>query len=66
MMPMLKAQAVADTAESVAATIVRAARDKTPHLRYSSGNAARQVAFARRFVPRSLFDKILRSSFGLA
>jgi len=58
--------AVADTAESVAETIVRAARDKTPRLRYPSGKAARQVAFARRFVPRTLFDKILRSQFGLA
>jgi short-subunit dehydrogenase len=28
------------------------------------GKAARQVAFARR--PRALFDKILRSQFGLA
>jgi hypothetical protein len=63
---MLKAQAVADTADSVAATIVRAARDKTLRLHYRSGNAARQVAFARRFVPRVLFDKILRSPFGLA
>jgi hypothetical protein len=65
-MPMLKAQAVADTAESVAATIVRAPRDETLRLRYPSGNAVRQVAFARRFVPRVLFDKILRSPFGLA
>jgi hypothetical protein len=65
-MPVLKAKAVTDTAESVAATIVRAARDKTPRLRYPSGNAARQVAFARRFVPRALFHKILRSPFGLA
>ena len=30
----------------------------------ASGKAARQVAFARR--PRALFDKILRSQFGLA
>ena len=61
-----RVMAVADTAESVAETIVRAARDKTPRLRYPSGKAARQVAFARRFVPRALFDKILRSQFGLA
>jgi short-subunit dehydrogenase len=54
-----RAMAVADTAESVAETIVRAARDK-------SGKRARQVAFARRFVARALFDKILRSQFGLA
>ena len=61
-----RAMAVADTAESVAETIVRAARDKTPRLRYPSGKAARQAAFARRFVLRALFDKILRSQFGLA
>jgi short-subunit dehydrogenase len=61
-----RAMAVADTAESVAKTIVLAARDKTPRLRYPSGKAARQGAFARRFLPRPLFDKILRSQFGLA
>jgi len=38
----------------------------TPRLHYPSGKAARQVAFARRFVPRALFDKILRPQFGLA
>lgn len=61
-----RAMAVADTAESVAETIVLAASDKTPRLRYPSGKAARQVAFARRFLPRALFDKILRKQFGLA
>lgn len=61
-----RAMAVADTAENVAETIVLAAREKTPRLRYPSGKAARQVAFARRFLPRSLFDRILRSQFGLA
>lgn len=58
--------AAADTAESVAGTIVLAANDKTPRLRYPSGKVAKQVAFARRFLPRSLFDKILRKQFGLA
>jgi short-subunit dehydrogenase len=61
-----RAMAVADTAESVAETIVLAARNKTPRLRYPSGKAARQGAFARRFLPRSLFDKILHRQFGLA
>jgi short-subunit dehydrogenase len=61
-----RAMTVADTAESVADTIVSAARDEAPRLRYPSGKAARQVAFARRFLPRSLFDKILRTQFGLA
>ena len=61
-----RAMAIADTAESVAETIVLAARIKTPRLRYHSGKAARQVAFVRRYLPRSLFDKILRKQFGLA
>ena len=61
-----RAMAVADTAESVAETIVLAARQKTPRLRYPSGKAARQIAFARRFLPRTLFDKVLHSQFGLA
>jgi short-subunit dehydrogenase len=61
-----RAMAIADTAESVAETIVLAAGDKTPRLRYPSGKAARQVAFVRRFLPRSLFDTILRTQFGLA
>ncbi|QEE27970.1 hypothetical protein FTW19_08155 [Terriglobus albidus] len=51
---------------SMAAADPAAARDKTPLLRYPSGNTARQVAFARRFFPRPLFDKILRKQFGLA
>jgi hypothetical protein len=45
------------------------ARQKAAFLTGASsciGKAARQVAFARRFVPRALFDKILRSQFGLA
>lgn len=61
-----RAMAVGDSAESVAETIVLAARDKTPRLRYPSGKAARQVAFARRFLPRSFFDKTLHKQFGLA
>ena len=39
-----RAMSVADTAESVAETIVLAASDETPRLRYPSGKAARQVA----------------------
>lgn len=58
--------AAGDPAEEVAATIVRAARDKTPRLSYPSSKAARQTAFARRFLPRSLFDRILHKQFGLA
>ena len=60
-----RTMASADTAESVAETIMQATRDKTPRLRYPSGPAARQGAFARRFLPRSLFDNILHVQFGL-
>lgn len=60
-----KAMAVADTPESVAETIVLAAEIKKPLLRYPSGKAAQQGAFARRFLPRSLFDKVLHAQFGL-
>jgi short-subunit dehydrogenase len=55
-----------DTAEDVAATIVAAARDRSPRLRYPSGKAARQTSFARRFLPRSLFDRTLRKQFNIA
>ncbi|WP_019916524.1 hypothetical protein [Methyloversatilis discipulorum] len=57
--------AVADSADSVAETIVLAATDRTPRLRYPSGKVARQGAFARRFLPRGLFDKVLHRQFGL-
>lgn len=60
-----KAMKEADTAQSVADTILRAATDKTPRLRYPSGKVANQGAFARRFLPRSLFDKVLHKQFGL-
>jgi short-subunit dehydrogenase len=60
-----KAMAVADTAQSVAETIVYAANHTALRLRYPSGKSAQQGAFARRFLPRSLFDKILHKQFGL-
>ncbi|MEQ4510165.1 oxidoreductase [Dickeya zeae] len=59
------AMSVADSADSVAETIVLAANDKTPRLRYPSGKVARQGAFARRFLPRGFFDKMLHKQFGL-
>jgi hypothetical protein len=58
--------AAGDSAEDVAATIVHAAQDRSPQLRYPSGKAARQTSFARRFLPRPLFDRTLRKQFGLA
>ncbi|WP_339696335.1 oxidoreductase [Celeribacter baekdonensis] len=60
------AMAEGDSAEDVAATVVRAARDRTPRPRYPSGKAARQTSFARRFLPRSLFDRTLRKQFNIA
>ena len=59
------AMSSADNAESVADTILIAVRDKAPRLQYPSGKVARQGAFARRFLPRSLFDRILHKQFGL-
>jgi NAD(P)-dependent dehydrogenase (short-subunit alcohol dehydrogenase family) len=60
------AMAAGDTAEEVAATIVTAAKDRSPRLRYPSGKDAGQTSFTRRFLPRSLFDRILRKQFNIA
>lgn len=60
------AMAAGDTADDVAATILAAAQSGKPLLRYPSGKAARQTAFARRFLPRALFDRILRKQFNIA
>ncbi len=60
------AMAAGDTAEDVAVTILAAANDRTPRLRYPSGKAARQTSFARRFLPRSFFDRSLRKQFNIA
>lgn len=60
------AMAAGDTADDVAATILTAAQARTPRLRYPSGKAARQTSFARRFLPRALFDRILRKQFNIA
>ncbi|MEO8245445.1 MAG: oxidoreductase [bacterium] len=60
------AMAAGDTAEDVAATVLLAAQDRTPRLRYPSGKAARQTSFARRFLPRSVFDRTLRKQFNIA
>ena len=56
----------ADTSESVAQTVLFAAQDQKPRLRYPSGKQATQGAFARRFLPRAFFDKTLHKQFGLA
>ena len=60
------AMVAGDTPEDVAATILSAAQDRAPRLRYPSGKAARQTSFARRFLPRALFDRTLRKQFNIA
>lgn len=60
------AMATGDTAGDVAVTILAAAQARKPRLRYPSGKAARQTSFARRFLPRALFDRILRKQFNIA
>ncbi len=60
------AMANGDTADNVAETILAAAQARKPRLRYPSGSAARQTSFARCFLPRGLFDRILRKQFNIA
>ncbi len=60
------AMADGDTPEDVAATIVAAAQDRSPRLRYPSGKSAKQTSFARRFLPRAFFDRTLRKQFNIA
>ena len=50
----------------VAQTIVRAAKEGAPHLRYPAGKAARQISLLRRLVPSRMFDKSLRKQMGLS
>lgn len=54
-----------DTPETIAKTILRAATDSEPKLRYPAGKVARQVSVLRRFVPASAFDKSLRKMLRL-
>ncbi len=63
---LARSETPADTAESVAETIVEAAIASAPKLRYPSGKTARQVAFLRRFVPRATLDRKLHTMFGLS
>jgi short-subunit dehydrogenase len=60
-----QAMTVGDPPEVVADTVVRAATATRPKRRYPAGKAAKQVSFARRFVPAEMFDKSLRKQFGL-
>jgi short-subunit dehydrogenase len=60
-----QAMIIGDPPEVVADTVVLAATDAHPKRRYAAGKAAKQVSFARRFVPATMFDKTLRKQFGL-
>ena len=62
---MQQAMAIGDPPEVVADTVVMAATATRPKRRYPAGKAAKQVSFARRFVPADMFDKSLRKQFGL-
>lgn len=55
----------ADTTESVAATVVKAASSHNPRLRYTSGKVAGRMALLRRLAPAAMFDKALRKEMRL-
>lgn len=57
--------ATGDDASVVADTVLRAATDDAPNLRYPSGKTAKQVSLVRRIVPAKMFDKSLRKQLGL-
>ncbi len=54
------AMLIGDEPSVVADTVVVAATTAQPLLRYTAGKQAKQVAFARRFVPARMFDKSFR------
>ena len=47
-------------------TIVAAATDTRPKLRYPAGTLARRVSKLRRYVPPAIFDKQIRKTNQLA
>jgi short-subunit dehydrogenase len=60
-----KMLATGDDPSVVAQTILRAASDAAPGLRYPAGKAAKQISLLRRLVPSKMFDKSLRKQMGL-
>ncbi|MFM5892900.1 MAG: oxidoreductase [Novosphingobium sp.] len=60
-----KMLATGDDPVVVAETILRAAQDSDPKLRYPAGKAARQISLLRRLVPSRMFNKSLRKQMGL-
>jgi NAD(P)-dependent dehydrogenase (short-subunit alcohol dehydrogenase family) len=57
--------ATGDTAEEVANTVLKAATDVAPKLRYTPGKRAGQLRFMRRFVPEKAFEKSFRKEMKL-
>ena len=49
-----------DDPQVVADTVVRAATATKPNLRYPAGKQSSQVSMLRRYLPRGVFDKIMR------
>lgn len=54
-----------DDPSVIADTILRAARDPSPRIRYPAGKVAKQISLLRRFMPARIFDKALRKNLGL-
>ncbi len=54
-----------DSPEAVAKVVVEAAHARTPALHYLAGKGANWLRFQRSWLPASLFDRGLRSRFGL-
>lgn len=61
-----KLLAEGDDPAVVADTIVGAATDANPRLRYPAGKVAKQISLLRRILPARVFDKALRKQIGLA
>jgi NAD(P)-dependent dehydrogenase (short-subunit alcohol dehydrogenase family) len=55
----------ADSPESVAQVVLKAATVANPRRRYTAGRVAGQVSLLRRFVPEPAFDKSLRKQMRL-
>jgi NAD(P)-dependent dehydrogenase (short-subunit alcohol dehydrogenase family) len=62
---MRKGVEAGDPPQVVADTVIKAATERKPKLRYSAGKQSQQVRSLRRFMPERLVDGILRKFNGL-
>jgi len=62
---MREAMKNADSPETVAKAVLKAAIAASPSRRYTAGGMARQVSLLHRFVPEAAFDKSLRKQMRL-